>query len=471
MKYDVVIGLEIHAELATESKIFCSCEQYFGGDANTRCCGGCSAFPGTLPVLNKQAIAYAVKAGLALDCDISLISAFDRKNYFYPDLPKAYQTTQFYQPICLNGKVQLQDGLQVRINRIHLEEDAGKLIHDDYHGLSFADYNRGSIPLIEIVTEPDITSGEQAKEFVEIVASRLRYAEVCTAKMEEGTLRCDVNISLKPHGSSTLGTRAEIKNLNSLKSIVRAVEYEIERQSDLLDRGKEVEQETRRFNENHGRTVAMRTKAEAQDYRYHPDPDIPILQIEQAEVDAIASLLPEMPESRLERYIQQYKIAPASAQIIVNSKYHSDFYDEAVRAYNKPEEIANLFVVELFRLMNDYEQDCKFKFSPQAFGRLVQMVEDNVITRAAQRTILEQMFLSGGEPDTIAKANNLVLENDVEGLEKAIAEVLSACEKAVQDFKGGNPKVFGFLMGQVTRIVGKATSPALIKEKLTKALE
>jgi aspartyl-tRNA(Asn)/glutamyl-tRNA(Gln) amidotransferase subunit B len=471
MKYDVVIGLEIHAELATASKVFCSCEQYFGGEANSRCCAGCAAYPGTLPVLNKQAIAYAIKAGLALDCSISLINAFDRKNYFYPDLPKSYQISQLYKPICLNGKVTLSDGCVVRINRIHLEEDAGKLIHDDYNGVSLADYNRGSVPLIEIVTEPDISNGEQAREFVEIIASRLRYAEVCKARMEEGSLRCDVNISLKPQGSPVLGTRVEIKNLNSLKSIVRAVEYETERQSEMLEKGKTLVQETRRFNENHGRTISMRNKEEAQDYRYFPDPDIPVLKIEQEEVDEIRKSLPEMPQARLERYVRDYSISEASARIIITSKYYSDFYDMAVQAYNNPAELANLFVVELFRLINDHQHEGDFKFSAAAFARLAQMVDQNLITRAAQKKILEIMFIKGGEPDKIAKEENLILENDTEALDKAVAQVLAECEKAVQDYKGGNPKVFGFLMGQVTRIVGKATSPALIKEKLLKELE
>lgn len=471
MRYDVVIGLEIHAELSTNSKVFCSCEQYFGGEQNTRCCAGCAALPGALPVLNKQAITYAIKAGLALDCGISLISAFDRKNYFYPDLPKAYQISQLYKPLCVSGKVVLSDGALIRVNRIHLEEDAGKLIHDDYHGVSLADYNRSSVPLIEIVTEPDISNAQQAREFVEIVAQRLRYAQVCDAKMEEGSLRCDVNISLKPSGSKVLGTRAEIKNLNSLKSIVRAIEYEIERQSELLDAGKKVVQETRRFNENHGRTVSMRSKEEAQDYRYFPDPDIPVLIIEQAEVDAIASLMPEMPEVRLDRYINQFEIPEASAKIIIADKYLSDFFDQTVAVYNNYLEIANLFVVELFRLINDYQMGKDFKFAAKDLARLAQMLDEGKLTRAAQKTILEMMFTKGGTPDEIAKRENLVLENDLVALDNAIGQVIAECKQAVEQYKEGSGKVFGFLMGQVTRIVGKSTSPALIKEKLTKALE
>ncbi len=471
MRYDVVIGLEIHAELSTKTKIFCSCEQYFGGEQNTRCCAGCAALPGALPVFNQQAITYAVKAGLALDCGICLESAFDRKNYFYPDLPQAYQISQFYKPICVNGKVILSDNTTVRVNRIHLEEDAGKLIHDDYHGVSLADYNRSSVPLIEIVTEPDISSAEQAREFAEIVANRLRYAEVCDAKMEEGSLRCDVNISLKPSGSPILGTRAEIKNLNSFKSIVRAIEYEIERQSELLDAGKKVVQETRRFNENHGRTIAMRSKEEAQDYRYFPDPDIPTILIEQAEVDKIASTMPELPEARLARYINEYNLPEAAAKIIIASKYLSDFYDSTVAIYNNYSEIANLFVVELFRLINDYQIDKDFKFTPKELARLAEMLDQGILTRAAQKTVLEIMYTCGGTPDNIAKQENLILENDLDALKQAIEQVLSGHQKAVQEYKDGSLKVFGFLMGQVSRIVGKSTSPAIIKEKLTKALE
>ena len=469
MTYDVVIGLEIHAELSTKSKVFCECEQDFGGDVNTRCCPRCIALPGALPILNKEALEYSIKAGLAIDCDINLVNAFDRKNYFYPDLPKAYQISQLYKPICVNGKVKLSTR-EVRVNRIHLEEDAGKLIHNDYEGISLADYNRCSVPLIEIVTEPDITTAEEAKEFVEIIASRLRYTEVCDAKMEEGSLRCDVNISLKPAGSNVLGTRAEIKNLNSLKSIVRAVEFEIERQTELLNAGKRVIQETRRFNENHGKTVSMRSKEEAHDYRYFPDPDIPVLILEKDDVERIAKTMPEMPEERLLRYVDDYKIPEVNAKIIITSKYFSDFYDEAVKTYNNYNDIANLFVVELFRMMNDFGFDGNFKFSASDFALLVKMLDEDKITKAAQKTILRIMYTQGGKPYEIAEKENLIMENNADELSQAISEVIISCSSAVEEYKAGSQKVFGFLMGQIFAKVGKAASPATIKEMLLKEL-
>jgi aspartyl-tRNA(Asn)/glutamyl-tRNA(Gln) amidotransferase subunit B len=469
MKYDVVIGLEIHAELSTNTKVFCSCEQQFGGEANTRCCPNCVAMPGTLPTLNQKAVEYAVIAGLCLNCKINKFSAFDRKNYFYPDLPKAYQTSQFFYPICTEGYVDI--GKKVRINRIHIEEDAGKLIHDEYHGISLADYNRGSVPLIEIVTEPDISTPEEAIAFVESVASRLRYAEVCNAKMEEGSLRCDVNISLKPEGSDVLGTRAEIKNLNSLKSIGKAIEYEIKRQADLLDRGERVIQETRRFNDNNGRTVSMRSKEEAQDYRYFPCPDIPAVLLTDKEIERISKLVPVLPEERLKTYVEEYGVSEVEAKIILTKKEYSDFFNEAVAAYPNYKSTANLIVVEVFRLINETGYDGAFRFSPQSLAKLVKMLDDDVITKAAQKSILAIMFEKGADPEQIAKERGLIIVNDTAAVAQAIKEVIETNPKAVGEYKSGQEKVFGFLMGQVARKVGKSAAPALVREMLLAALK
>ncbi len=469
MKYDVVIGLEIHAELSTNTKVFCSCEQQFGGEANTRCCPNCVAMPGTLPTLNQKAVEYAVIAGLCLNCKINKFSAFDRKNYFYPDLPKAYQTSQFFYPICTEGYVDI--GKKVRINRIHIEEDAGKLIHDEYHGISLADYNRGSVPLIEIVTEPDISTPEEAIAFVESVASRLRYAEVCNAKMEEGSLRCDVNISLKPEGSDVLGTRAEIKNLNSLKSIGKAIEYEIKRQADLLDRGERVIQETRRFNDNNGRTVSMRSKEEAQDYRYFPCPDIPAVLLTDKEIEKISKLVPVLPEERLKTYVEEYGVSEVEAKIILTKKEYSDFFNEAVAAYPNYKSTANLIVVEVFRLINETGYDGAFRFSPQSLAKLVKMLDDDVITKAAQKSILAIMFEKGADPEQIAKERGLIIVNDTAAVAQAIKEVIETNPKAVGEYKSGQEKVFGFLMGQVARKVGKSAAPALVREMLLAALK
>ncbi|MFA6765815.1 MAG: Asp-tRNA(Asn)/Glu-tRNA(Gln) amidotransferase subunit GatB [Clostridia bacterium] len=470
MKYDVVIGLEIHAELSTQSNIFCECAQQFGGEPNTRCCPKCVALPGALPVLNQAAIKYAVIAGLCLNCHINEYSAFDRKNYFYPDLPKAYQISQFYFPICENGFVEI-NGKKIRINRIHLEEDAGKLIHDDIQGISLADYNRSSVPLIEIVTEPDITSGEEARAFTEEVVARLRYAGVCDAKMEEGSLRCDVNISLKPKGAKEFGTRAEIKNLNSFKSIVRAVDYEIKRQSDILDRGAKVKQETRRFNDSNGKTVSMRSKEEADDYRYFPDPDIPAVLIDKTKILEIKESIPAMPAERKKIYVEDYGIPEADADLILTQKEYSDFFNETAKYLDNYRGAASLFVVELFRIINDKGYEGEFKFSPEQFVKLVKMLDEDKITKAAQKKILWLMFDSGKDPEIIAKENNLLTVRDVEGVQEAVRAAIETNSKAVSQYREGVEKVFGFLMGQVMRQVGKSASPDLVREELLKALK
>ena len=350
MSYIPVIGLEIHAELLTNSKVFCTCNAEFGGSPNSRCCPVCTGMPGTLPVINQTAVQYAVKAGFALGCHINKFSVFDRKNYFYPDLPKAYQISQLQRPLCLDGLVAIETSTgkkNIRINRIHLEEDAGKLVHDDFNAVSLADYNRCGIPLIEIVTEPDISSAEEAKAFVEKISLLLQYAGVCDCKMEQGSLRCDVNISIMRPEDKELGTRAEIKNLNSLKSITRAINYEIKRQSRLLDAGKRVIQETRRFNDNKGETTSMRSKENAHDYRYFPEPDILQVNFTDEMLDEIKAMLPELPHKRMERYTKVYQLSKTDAQILVNQKVVSDFYDDALQVYNNPKSIANFIIGEM----------------------------------------------------------------------------------------------------------------------------
>ena len=324
-KYDTVIGLEIHAELSTKTKAFCTCDASFGGDPNTHICPVCTGQPGALPVINHAAVKYAMRAGLAFGCEINRYTRFDRKNYFYPDLPKAYQISQLDLPLCINGKVQLSTGTEVRIHQIHLEEDAGKMVHDDYHGQSWADYNRCSVPLIEIVSEPDITSAEEAAEFVSKIALYLKYLNVCDAKMQEGSIRADVNVSLKPAGSSVLGDRAEIKNLNSFRSIQRAIECEIERQTKILDDGGKVVQETRRFDDATGTTSSLRSKENANDYRYFPEPDILAITFSDADIEKAKSEIPLLPHERVEKYINEYKLTDEDARVITLEKYISIF--------------------------------------------------------------------------------------------------------------------------------------------------
>ena len=472
--YIPVIGLEIHAELLTKSKVFCTCSAEFGGEQNTRCCPVCTGMPGTLPVINQTAVEYAVKAGYALNCDINKFSVFDRKNYFYPDLPKAYQISQLNLPLCINGIVPIeveQDGKKIqkniRINRIHLEEDAGKLVHDNYNAVSLADYNRCGIPLIEIVTEPDIGSAEEAKAFVEKVSLLLQYAGVCDCKMEQGSLRCDVNISIMKPTDTQLGTRAEIKNLNSLKSIVRSVEYEIKRQSKLLDNGERVIQETRRFNDNHGDTKSMRSKEEAHDYKYFPDPDILQVNFTDEDLAEIRAKLPELPESRLNRYINEYGLSEVDAKILVQQKTVSDFFNDAAAAYNNPKSISSFIIVELLRRVNLGEVSMdNLPFTAKDFAELVEMSDTEKVSKNDAKTILRFMIETGKSPMEVAKENGFIIENDMGKVEETVDEILSQNQKAVEQYKGGDQKVLGFLMGQCTKALKGVCTPPPTKDTL-----
>lgn len=472
MRYQPVIGLEIHAELLTDSKVFCTCQNEFGGSENTRVCPRCSGLPGTLPLLNQGAVRLAAKAGFATDCTVNNYSAFDRKNYFYPDLPKAYQITQFEHPICTDGHITVKDGKDIRINRIHIEEDAGKLIHDDYEGISMADYNRCGVPLIEIVTEPDFRTIEEVQDFVEQIALRLKYAGVCDARMEQGSMRVDVNISIMPVGSDVFGTRAELKNLNSLKAIGRAIEYEINRQSEILDNGGTVVQETRRYNDNHGDTKALRSKEEAHDYRYFPEPDIPPVMLSDEEIAEIKSSMPEMPQSRFKRYTEEYALPEDDARLIISTKEFSDFYDEAVKINPDYKQISNLMLGELNRNLNDSETTIDtVRFSPADLAELVKMSTDGTVSKNAAKDILTIMFRSGGKPQDIAKENGFIMENDTSGIEDIIDKVILENADSVESYKNGNQKVFGFLMGQVIHLAGKGANPKLAKDLLTEKLK
>ena len=470
MKYTSVIGLEIHAELLTDSKVYCTCQNKFGGSENTRVCPVCAALPGTLPTLNIGAVELAVKAGLATDCTINNYSSFDRKNYFYPDLPKAYQITQFENPICSNGHITVANGKDIRINRIHIEEDAGKLIHDG--NISMADFNRCGVPLIEIVTEPDFRTPDEVASFVEQIALRLKYSGVCDARMEQGSLRVDVNISIMPYGSNNFGTRAEIKNLNSIKAIVRTIEYEIKRQADILDNGGEVIQETRRFDDSKGITVPMRSKEEAQDYRYFPEPDIPPIFLSDEDITGIRASMPQMPQDRFLRYTKKYGLPADDASLLISSKEFSDFYDGAVKINPDYKQISNMMLGELNRNLNESDKTMNdISFSPADLAELVKMSTDGTVSKNAAKEILTVMFNDGGKPIDIAKENGFIMENDVSGLEEVIAKVMAENTENVESYRNGNEKVFGFLMGQVVRSVGKSANPKLIRELLTKKLK
>ena len=474
MRYHPTMGLEIHAELLTQSKVFCSCSAQFGGEPNTRCCPVCSGLPGTLPVLNRRAVEYIIKAGYAMDCSISRFTKWDRKNYFYPDLPKAYQISQMPRPVCLDGHVDIDvngEKKTIRINRIHLEEDAGKLIHDEAERISLADYNRCGIPLIEIVTEPDFHSAQEVVTFFEKIKLLLRYAGICDCKMEQGSIRCDVNISIAPEGSEKLGTRTELKNLNSMRAVTKAIEAEISRQAAILDNGGEITQETRRFDDAACETVSMRSKEDAHDYRYFPDPDIPPIIFTEEELEAIRSSLPEMPEKRMERYLGDYGISENDAVIIVSDKRVSDFFDEAAKASSNPKNVASYLVGEFMRRVNLGEINLDaLKFSGGDFASLVEYLYSDKLSQNNAKLVLGIMAEQGGAPETIADENDLWVKEDAEQLSAVIDGLIESNPKAVEQYRNGDRKVFGFFMGQANKALKGSTSPKAIQEYLTKKL-
>lgn len=465
--YDTVIGLEIHAELSTQTKVFCTCSAEFGGDPNTHICPVCTGQPGALPIINRAAVEYAVRAGLAFGCDINRYSRFDRKNYFYPDLPKAYQISQLDLPLCINGKVELSTGTTVRINRIHLEEDAGKLLHDDYHGQSWADYNRCSVPLIEIVTEPDMKSPEEAAEFVSKVGLYLKYLNVCDAKMQEGSIRADVNISIKEHGSDVLGERAEIKNLNSFRAIQRAIEYEVERQTEIVNGGGRVEQETRRFDDMTGTTSSMRSKENANDYRYFPEPDVLAITFTEDDIEGIRAEIPLLPHQRAEKYVNEYHLTEEDARVLTLEKYISDFYDETVSVYPEYKSVSNMLQTEILRRVKDSDSE-EIPFSAADFAKTVEMADKNTVNRNDAKTIIRIMFEEGGDPTEIAKKNGFIVVEDTNAIAEVVDRLFEERPDLIEDYKNGKTNVFGFFMGQANRALkGKAT-PMSVKAYLEK---
>ncbi|WP_040198332.1 Asp-tRNA(Asn)/Glu-tRNA(Gln) amidotransferase subunit GatB [Candidatus Soleaferrea massiliensis] len=472
MCYEPVIGLEIHAELLTDRKIFCGCENRFAGRANTRVCAVCTGQPGALPRLNRQAVELGVRAGLALGCEIQPVSGFDRKNYCYPDLPKAYQITQFFHPLCLGGGIDLPDGF-VRIERIHLEEDAGKLLHDQDETRTLVDLNRSGVPLIEIVTKPDLHSAAQAKRFVEEAARRLQYAGVCDCKMQQGSLRVDVNISVRRKGEQRLGVRAEIKNLNSYKAVVGAIEYETRRQSELLRGGGLVLQQTRRYDDSSGITLPMRDKAETQDYRYFPEPDLPVLTLRQEDIARIAQKLPRMPQQRREQYRDAFGLPDADIAVLLSQRELADFYEEAAAASGLPKETANFVIMDLLkalRLRGKTVVDANI--TPAQAATLVGMYcgNDARITHAGAAQILDILLDEGGQPEEIAREKGYLLIRDRTVFENAAREVIAENPRPVRQYRDGSGKVFGFLLGRMAAKLGKSFDAKLAAETLKKLL-
>ena len=468
MKWETVIGLETHVELSTKTKIFCSCKTDFGGDPNTHCCPICIGLPGTLPKINKKAIRYAVMAGLATNCTINNISKMDRKNYVYPDLPKAYQISQFDKPLCSNGHIELSNGKKVRINRIHLEEDAGKLVHES--GNVYIDYNRGGVPLIEIVTEPDISNELEAKEYVEKLQMIMRNIGVSDCKMQEGSMRCDVNLSVRESGSKELGVKTEIKNMNSVTFMTKAIEYERERQIDLLESGQKVIQETLRFDESTGATSSMRRKEDAHDYRYFKDPDLVEIHLTDEEIENIKSSLPESPDVKLSRYINDLGIKETDASILIKYRNISIFFDEAVKGVKNPQTVSNFIIGQLFRSLDGDNDKEKFdiKVTPEELKELVLLIEDNKISMNIAKATLDKM-LENGKPVKELISDKDMQEIDKDALNKMCQEAIASNENAVADYKSGKEKALKSILGFVMKL-SKGRANALEVEEILKGL-
>ena len=478
-KYLTTIGLEFHAELKTKTKIFCSCPTDFAGDANTHVCPVCLGLPGVLPVLNRHAVELAVKAGLALNCQISRFSKFDRKNYFYPDLPKGYQVTQFPLPICRNGWLMVKDAKgndkKIRINRIHMEEDAGKLVHSgmsladsDY---SLCDYNRAAVPLIEIVTEPDMSSAEEARSFGENLRLMLAYADISDVKMEQGSLRCDVNISLRPEGTEELGVKVEIKNLNSFRSVYRAICYEEERQAEMLDQGERIIQETRLWDEAAGITKSMRSKEDAHDYRYFPEPDLPPVIIDDEWMKEIADSMPEMPNAMKARLTGELGLSDYDAGQITSQPALAKFFNQLYKQCNDAKAAANWLLGDISRLMNAAEEDFdSVPVDAKELAFLIGEIKKGAINNNSAKTVLEEMFGSDKSAADIIAAHGFAQISDTSLLDEAISKVLEANPQPVADYKAGKKAAVGFLVGQVMKATKGQANPGMVKEMLEKAL-
>ncbi|AIQ14467.1 Asp-tRNA(Asn)/Glu-tRNA(Gln) amidotransferase subunit GatB [Paenibacillus durus] len=473
-KYETVIGLEVHVELHTKSKIFCGCSTEFGAPPNTHTCPVCLGHPGVLPVLNRQAVDYAMKAAMALNCTIGDVSKFDRKNYFYPDLPKAYQISQFDQPIGLNGWIDIEvngETKRIGITRLHLEEDACKLTHVDGGFGTLIDLNRGGTPLIEIVSEPELRSPEEARAYLEKMRAIIQYCDVSDVKMEEGSMRCDANISLRPVGQKEFGTRAELKNMNSFRGVQRGLEYEEFRQADILDGGGEVVQETRRWDDAQGKTFSMRGKEEAHDYRYFPDPDLIVLHIDDAWKEAIRSSIPELPDARRVRYSEEYGLLAYDAGVLTASKPVADFFESSLNFTSDAKAVANWIMGDLLAYLNGNNLELsQVKITPQGLGEMIGLIAKGTISSKIAKTVFKEMLESGKLPAQIVEEKGLVQISD-EGAIKGIVEaVVAANPQSVEDYKAGKQKAIGFLVGQVMKESKGKANPGLVNKLLTEVL-
>lgn len=470
MEWEIVMGLEVHTELATKTKIFCGCSTAFGSEPNTHVCEICSGMPGTLPLLNERVVEFAVRTGLATNCQITQKTKFDRKNYFYPDLPKAYQISQLYLPICRNGYIEVkgENGKpkKIGIHEIHMEEDAGKLIHDEFEDCTLVDYNRCGVPLLEIVSEPDFRSADEVIEYLEKLRAILQFTGVSDCKMQEGSLRADVNLSVRPKGQKEFGTRTEMKNLNSFHAIARAIAYESRRQIDLLEDGEAVVQETRRWDDNKGYSYAMRSKEDAQDYKYFPEPDLPPIEISDARIEEIRESMPELPEQKKQRYREELGLPEYDTEILTGNMAFVTLFEETVKLCDSPKDVANWIMGEVMKLLNDtgtLPED--MTLAPEKLAVVIQMVKSGKINRGTGKTVLEKVFTDGVDPESYVQENNLAQITDLSAIRPVLEEVIAANEKSVSEYKAGKTQAMGYIMGQAMRAL-KGKAPAQEVQKL-----
>jgi aspartyl-tRNA(Asn)/glutamyl-tRNA(Gln) amidotransferase subunit B len=473
-QYETVIGLEVHVELATRTKIFCSCSTEFGGAPNTHTCPVCTGMPGALPVLNRKVVEYAMAIGLAANCDITRICKFDRKNYFYPDNPQNYQISQLYLPIARNGYVEIEVGdikKKVRIHEMHMEEDAGKLIHDEWDDTSLVDYNRSGVPLVEIVSEPDMRSAEEVIAYLEKLRMMLQYLGASDCKLQEGSMRADVNLSVREVGTQKFGTRTEMKNLNSFKAIARAIDGERNRQIELIEAGRAVIQETRRWDDNKEASYAMRSKEDAQDYRYFPEPDLVPIVISDEWVEKIRARQPEFRTEKLLRYKKEFDIPQYDAEIITGSKHMADIFEEASAICGKPKKVSNWLMVETLRLLKENNMEPEeISFSPENLAKLVELTEREAINSSVAKEVFEKIFADNIDPEVYVEEHGLKMINDEGALYEALKKVIEDNPQAVADYRGGKEKALGALMGQTMKAMKGKVNPGLVNQKLRELL-
>ena len=474
-QYETVIGLEVHVELATKTKIFCACSTAFGGAPNTHTCPVCTGMPGSLPVLNKQVVEYALAVGLATNCQIHQYCKFDRKNYFYPDNPQNYQISQLYLPICHDGGVEIETAggkKIIGIHEIHMEEDAGKLVHDEWEDCSLVDYNRSGVPLIEIVSEPDMRSAEEVIAYLEKLRQIIQYLGASDCKLQEGSMRADVNLSVREVGAEKFGTRTEMKNLNSFKAIAHAIEGERERQIELIEAGRKVIQETRRWDDNKESSFTMRSKEDAQDYRYFPDPDLTPVVISDEWIAEVKARQPELRSEKLERYKKEFDIPDYDAQIITNSKHMADLFEAATAICKKPKKVSNWLMGETLRLLKENNMDPEdLSFAPENLAKLVDLADAGTVNSSVAKEVFEQIFKENVDPEVYIEEHGLKTVNDEGALKATIKQIVSENPQSVADYKGGKKKAIGFLVGQTMKAMKGKADPASVNKILKEILD